>query len=157
MGNLRRLFRINLIALMLPAVAATSPTNAADPPAKAVKPKPGQLRLPSGEILEPLVPRKANSKAQQAHQKALVHFMAGKLRESRRDFRGAYAEYQKAIAVEPKAVEVYRALVPLAFGLGKQSDAIKYAYKAIELDPDDYSLLRQLGVSWRHRIRSLKR
>lgn len=144
MGKLRRVLFATLTAVL--AASAISPVPAADGPVKAKKPKGGAIKLPGGEVVEPHVPLKPETKAQKAHREALALYMSGRLREAKNDFRGAYADYQKAIAVEPKAVAVYRALVPLAFGLGKQEDAIKFAHKAIELDPNDFSLLRQLGV-----------
>ncbi|GAB4146726.1 MAG: hypothetical protein Tsb009_19550 [Planctomycetaceae bacterium] len=120
---------------------------AADPPAKSAPiPKGTPLRLPNGEVIEPLIPLKPESKQEIAHRDALVWFMMGRLKEASGDYRGAYSAYQKAASIEPKAVAIYRALVPLAFGLGKQEEGVKYAFKAIELDPNDYRLLRQLGV-----------
>ena len=41
--------------------------------------------------------------------------MTGQLRESRTDFTGALEAYKKAIDLDPTAVRVYRALVPLAY------------------------------------------
>jgi tetratricopeptide (TPR) repeat protein len=111
-------------------------------------PKPGQrnLKLPGGKQLEPHLPLKPETKAEKAHREALAWYMQGRLREASGDFRKAYTAYQKAAKIEPKAISIYRALVPLAFGLGKQAEGVKYAFKAIELDPNDYKLLRQLGV-----------
>lgn len=143
---MRQFHRIISAALTTAVVVAGGTRLAAEPPAKAKKPAAGALKLPGGELVEPHVPLKPETKAQKAHREALALYMSGKLREARRDFRGAYADYQKAIKIEPGAVSVYRALVPLAFELGKQKDAINYAYKVAELDPNDYSLLRQLGM-----------
>lgn len=71
--------------------------------------------------------------------------MTGRFREKRKDFRGALEAYKKAAEIDPKSIDVYKALVPLAFGLNRTDDAIKYARQAVELDPNNYELLRRLG------------
>ncbi len=77
---------------------------------------------------------------------AKAWFMKGRLHESREEFREALAAYEKSIDLDPTAGPVYRALIPLAFGLNEQDRAIKYALKAIELAPDDVDLLQRVGI-----------
>lgn len=96
--------------------------------------------------LEKLVPIRTRTAADQARVEAAAWFMTGQLREGRNDFTGALDAYRKAVELDPNAVEVYRALVPLAFSLNLTKEAVRYATKAIELDPEDTTLLRRLGV-----------
>ena len=55
------------------------------------------------------------------------------------------SDYQMAVKIDPNAVEVYRALVPLAFALSETEKGLQYAQKAIELDPQDLNILRMLA------------
>ena len=55
---------------------------------------------------------------------AMAWFMTGKLLQSRNDLRGALKSYEKAIATDPDAIEVYRELVPLAFRLNLITNAV---------------------------------
>ncbi|MGH7200218.1 MAG: tetratricopeptide repeat protein, partial [Planctomycetaceae bacterium] len=101
---------------------------------------------PLDEPLEPLVPVRPRTAAEQTRLKALAHFMTGQMLERRNRFREAYEEYKQAVELDPDAVEVYQALVPLAFSLNDEETARKYADRAVELDPDNYQLLRRLGI-----------
>lgn len=96
--------------------------------------------------VEKLTPTKPRTPAEQSKLDAASWYMTGQLREGRNDFTGALDAYKKAVELDPKAVQVYRALVPLAFSLNQTKDAVQYALKALELDPDDATLLRRLGV-----------
>lgn len=121
------------------------------------KPNAAQAEKPSGPIkaipgqdlddpAEPLVPKKPRTPEEQNRLDAVSHYMTGQLLEQRSEFNAALEEYKKAIALDPKSVEIYRALVPLAFSLNQNDEAVKYALKAVELDPNDYQLLRRLGI-----------
>jgi tetratricopeptide (TPR) repeat protein len=72
--------------------------------------------------------------------------MTGRVYEIRNERKKAFDAYRQAVELDPQAAEVYRALVPLAFKLDLVDDAVRYATKAVELLPEDYELLRQLGV-----------
>jgi len=92
------------------------------------------------------VPLKPATKNDEKRRQALSWYMIGQIRERRNDFRGAYEAYRKAVKIAPKAIEVYRSLVPLGFKLNRNREAIQFAQKAVELDPDDYRLARTLAV-----------
>ncbi len=115
------------------------------PQGKAPK-KPGYRLQPGDDEALPIDEVNPRTKQGQARIDALGWFMTGRLREKRNDFKGAYEAYQRAVAIDPTAVAIYRVLVPLAFSLHQTDDAVKYAMKAIELDPNDYELLRRLGI-----------
>jgi len=128
--------------------AASMSLAPADDPQPVSAPVPDQSRMRLQDVeetLQPLDPLKPRTKADQSRGEALAWFMTGRLKESGGDYRGAYSAYRKAAKLDPKSVAIYRALVPLAFLLKLNDDAVKYATEAVKLDPDDYLLLRRLG------------
>jgi len=98
------------------------------------------------EPLQPLDPKVQPPADSHKKADAISWFMTGRLMERRNEFKSAYEAYQKAVELDPSAIEVYRALVPLAFSLNQTEQALKYALKSVELDPSDHELLRRLGV-----------
>jgi len=98
-----------------------------------------------GEAVEPFKPAKPESAQEKTRKEALSWFMSGRLKESESRFTEALSDYQMAIKLDPNAVEVYRALVPLAFALSETDKGMQYAQKAIELDPQDLNILRMLA------------
>jgi tetratricopeptide (TPR) repeat protein len=98
-----------------------------------------------GEPVEPLQPVKRETPQEKAHKEALSWFMSGRLKQSESRFSEALSDYQMAVKLDPNAVEVYRALVPLAFALSETEKGLQYAQKAIELDPQDLDILRILA------------
>ncbi len=95
---------------------------------------------------EPLTPIRARTDVEQRRLDAVAWFMKGRFLESREEFKAALEAYEKAVELDPNAVEVYRALIPLAFGINEADTAIKYALKAVELSPDDHLLLQRVGI-----------
>lgn len=64
---------------------------------------------------------------------------------------------EKLVAVEPKrARELYQRMAQYALALYKDDDAIKYAARAVELNPDDAEGHRRLGEMYRSRQDSEK-
>lgn len=112
------------------------------PPAKKIPP----IRLPNGEILEPHVPKVAPTKKTTLHHEALTWFMTGQVLEIKEEFYKAYDAYKKAHTLAPKSIEVHLALLPLAFGLGKKAEGMRYIRQAVKIDPQNYNFLRQLSV-----------
>lgn len=137
-----------VVLLLAPADCLSVPADAPSPRT----PEAGQL-LKDGYRLQRLDepatlfhPRKPRTDRERDRVDATAWYMTGQLLEKRNDFKGALDAYRKAVALDPNAIEIYRALVPLAFRLDQVEDAIKYGSKAVELDPDDYRLLRMLSV-----------
>lgn len=91
-------------------------------------------------------PLKSVKPGDDTKKEALAWFMTGRLRESRNDPQGAYDAYKKALQADSEAVDVYRALVPLAFRLQKADEAIELALKVFELDPDNVELRQQVSL-----------
>jgi tetratricopeptide (TPR) repeat protein len=91
------------------------------------------------------VPAKPLTAAEKNRDDSLAWFMAGRLLEARNEPRMALNAYRKAIAIEPRAIEVYRHLVPLEFRLDEVESAVQTAVKAVEIDPHEYELLQMLA------------
>jgi tetratricopeptide (TPR) repeat protein len=106
----------------------------------------GDFRVDIIERPEPLQPIRARTDVEQSRLDAVAWFMKGRFLESREEFKAALEAYEKAVELDPNAVEVYRALIPLAFGINEADTAIKYALKAVELSPDDHLLLQRVGI-----------
>ena len=134
------------LGLALTVGVGVSTTSVAAP-AKPSKAKPKAWYFPGNvEPVFPHVPKIRPTKAEKIQLDALAWFMTGQIRERRNNFTGAYEAYMKAVKLDPKAVEIYRSIVPLAFALGKNTEAVKFASQAVALDKDDYLLARRLGV-----------
>ena len=131
--------------LMIAVTASAAPVKKG--PGKNVKPKIKEYRFPGtvdGAL--PFKPKKPDTKADEKRRSAMAWYMTGQIRERRNDFTGAMSAYQNAVKLDPKAIAIYRSLVPLSFRLNRTKDAIEYARKAVELDPDDWKLARTLAI-----------
>ena len=95
------------------------------------------------ETLKPVRDRDADG---QKRIDAMAYFMKGRFLEQREEFKAALEAYEKSVQIDPGAVEVYRALIPLAFGLNEGDKAMQYSLKAVELIPDDFQLLQRVGI-----------
>ena len=110
----------------------------------------GRPQQPGDDVAREFEPVKKPTEEDAKRSDAKAWYMAGKLKQTSGDNEAAYEAYRKAIEIDPGAVEVYRAMVPLAFELKKLEEGIRYAQKVVELDPSDYKTLRQLGeISFR--------
>lgn len=64
----------------------------------------------------------------------------------------AIAVLEKLVAVDPKSArQLYQRMAQYAFQVNKDDDAIKYAARAVELNPDDAEGHRRLGEMYRQR------
>ena len=77
--------------------------------------------------------------------------MVGRLYDAshRREPRKALNAFQKAVHLDPEAVEIYRHLVPLELEFKHVESAMRHATKATQLDPDDVDILELLGSTGR--------
>jgi tetratricopeptide (TPR) repeat protein len=88
----------------------------------------------------------ATSEMERDRLEAAAMFAAGRVHEQRQDLPAALRRYQRAYRLDPSAEPVLRALVPLAFSMGREEVAVRYATKLAHLDASDPTLLRRLGV-----------
>jgi len=77
---------------------------------------------------------------------AAAWFMTGRIHQQRERFAEALKAYEKSAAIKPGSIEIIRAMIDMALRLNQGEKALKYAIDAVKLDPDDFQLLRQLGV-----------
>lgn len=137
---------VTLAVIVVVIVSFAALTSSAALAADVGTPKANGYRLQiADDVLTPLDPIQPQTAAEQAHIDALAWYMTGRLKLARNDFQGAFEAYRKAVGVDPTAIEVYRELIPLAFQLKKTEEAVKFSFEAVELDPSDYRLLRNLA------------
>lgn len=133
-------------ALLL--AAAFAPLRADDAVDDVGKSDATTTRLP-GQIGDddvlPLDPANPRDEAAGDRVDAMGWFMKGRIQESRNEFNEALESYEKALELDPKAIEVYRVYVPLAFRLRRTEEAVERALVLVELDPDNPTLMQQLG------------
>lgn len=111
------------------------------PPPKAV---PGSLQFQELEDpVEPLAPRQRLTAEETARVDALAWFATGRVLQHRGNFAGALSAYEKAVERDPKAISVYRVLIPLAIDLRRIDEAVKWSLAAAELSPDNQQFLMQ--------------
>lgn len=103
---------------------------------------------PGDDASELLVPIRPRTPEVQNRLEAVSWYTTGRLLESRGKTKQALDAYRKAVQLDPSAIEVYRALVPLAMQLDDLDEAIRLGVKAVELDPEDYELQLQIGVQF---------
>ncbi len=134
---------VRLSAQDAPKAPQTAPPKAKKPAGKPI------IKDEFGNPLAELKPKKDETPEQKKHAEALALFMSGKLKADQSRFTDALADYQAAIKIDPKAVDVYRELVPLAFALNETEKGLDYAQKAIELDPQNLEILKILATQLR--------
>jgi tetratricopeptide (TPR) repeat protein len=131
---------VSLTALL----AGVGPLSADENPPQGLPPA---IQFQEGEDpverLTPTVPRTPETANQV---QARAWFATGRVLEANNEHQAAYNAYKKAVELDPRALPVYRALIQLGISLNQVDEAIKYATKAVELDPSDFQLLRRLGL-----------
>ena len=142
-----RLVLLPALLLVLPA-GVGSRSAAADDEANAQKPVASEtipldrLRQPGDDELTPAAPP---TDAQRRRSEAKSWYMTGLMLQEREQDTDAWEAFVRAIELDPDAVAVYRAMIPLAVRMQKYDEAIKYSQKIVELDPNDYEVLHQLA------------
>lgn len=94
-------------------------------------------------LLVPINPRTVEI---QQRGEAVAWYMTGRLHQQRQRFKEALEAFEKASKLEPTNIEIIRAMIDMALRLNDGAKAVQYAVDAVKLDPDDFQLLRQLGV-----------
>jgi tetratricopeptide (TPR) repeat protein len=98
------------------------------------------------DVAVPLVKSDPRSEAERDRLDAVSMFAAGRMHEQRQELPEALRRYQRAFRLDPTAEPVLREIIPLAFNLGREEEAVRYATKLAELDASDSNLLRRLGI-----------
>jgi tetratricopeptide (TPR) repeat protein len=98
------------------------------------------------DAAEPFVAAHQRSSRAEDRVKALALFAAGRVAEQKQEYPSALRCYERAFRFDPLAVPALREIVPLAFNLDRQAEAIRYALIMAERDPTDVVLLRRLAI-----------
>lgn len=151
---MRTAFRLQVLVACLILVSRSAVTAQEQPKdassagaGKTVELDQGYRLQDSDDISLPMKPVVPRSAAVEKRNEALSWYMTGRLLSTnpRNELKKAHAAYQKAVQLDPEAIEIYRNLVPLEFEFGNPETAIRYATKAVQLDPDDYEILQLLA------------
>lgn len=86
------------------------------------------------------------SEVEQDHLTAASMFAHGRLLYQREKFAEALRRYERAYRYDPDAVVILGEIVSLAFEVGHNEEAARYAVLAAEKDPRDALLLRRLAM-----------
>lgn len=94
----------------------------------------------------PLQPKTKRTETEEDRLQALALFAEGRTLEQRNDMADALRKYERAFRYDPEGVAILRELIPLAFNLNRNSEAVRYASKFATLETGDPNMLRRLGV-----------
>lgn len=94
----------------------------------------------------PFEPVKGRDEATQRNLDATSWFLTGRLLMIREQYKEALEALQKSVELNPNRPETYRGLIEVSQHLGDAKQVLEYARKIVELDPDDFGLLRSLGL-----------
>jgi tetratricopeptide (TPR) repeat protein len=93
--------------------------------------------------LEPLVAKRSRTEQEDDHLAALAHFSAAHILNERDQRTEALRQYERSLRYAPGALPVLREMVPLADGLERTEEAMRYLAKYTEQHPDDPLLVER--------------
>ena len=96
--------------------------------------------------VEPIVSSRPRSGRDEDRIRALALFAAARVAEQKQDYPRALRNYERAYRFDPQAVSALREIMPLAFNLDRQAEAVRYALIMAEHEPTDAVLLRRLAI-----------
>ncbi len=117
---------------------------ASDKNARPTPAKPAANAL--DDVPQPLAPKRSRTEKEQNRVEALSLFSLARIHEQKEENAEALRLYQRALRYDPDSLPILREIIPLAFSLDRAAEGVRYALKAVELDPSDPLLLRRLGV-----------
>jgi tetratricopeptide (TPR) repeat protein len=126
-----------------PAAAIEAPAPSEVPPASEA---PAKASDAFDDPAEPFTPLKPRGGRELDRVRALALFAAGRVAEQKQDYPQALRRYQRAFRYDPDSTAALREIVPLAFNLDRQAEAVRYALIMAERDPTDPVLLRRLAI-----------
>lgn len=127
-----------------PAAAPQSPTDKPAPGAESAAVPPGSDEL--DDVATPFTPLHPRTGRDEDRVRALALFAAGRVAEQQQDYPLALKRYQRAFRLDPGATAALREIVPLAFNLDRQAEAVRYALIMAERETSDPVLLRRLAI-----------
>jgi len=135
-GRLSIWFGILVPALLLPLVATGHAPPEAKPPA-------GSDRFEDRP--ERFTPARPRTEAERDRVEAAALVAHGRMLYQQQDYAGALKRFQRAHRCSPESVTILSDVVALAFKLGRNEAATRYAIIAAEKDPRDAELTTQLA------------
>ena len=127
-----------------PVVAPQPPTDKPGPGAEQAAVPPGSDEL--DDVAAPFTPLNPRTGRDEDRVRALALFAAGRVAEQQQDYPLALKRYQRAFRLDPNATAALREIVPLAFNLDRQAEAVRYALIMAEHETSDPVLLRRLAI-----------
>jgi tetratricopeptide (TPR) repeat protein len=91
-----------------------------------------------GQYLTPFVPLRPQARQELARREARKLYGLGLLRQHEDRLVEATRTFEDALHLDPEAISIYRALIPLYVALGRTDDALTACQKTLDLDPGDY-------------------
>ncbi len=141
-----------LLALLAAPIANAAPGaapaagNEAPPAAPLAAPPADGSSIELSDPVEPLDPLKKRTGREEDRVRALALFAAGRVAEQQQKYPEALRYYQRAFRFDPDASPAVKEIVPLAFSLDRQAEAVRYALILAERESDDPVLLRRLAI-----------
>ncbi len=133
-------------AFLVAALAWSTALGVAAPPPDRGQPPDKRAPLELREEPAPFVAEKPRSEHEKERLEAVARFASGRMLERLGRSKEALRHYQRAFRQDPQAIQVGRAIVPLAYELERHAVAVRYAIKVVAMENADPMLLRQLGV-----------
>ncbi len=91
-----------------------------------------------GQGLTPFVPLRPQTREELARREARMLYGLGLLRQHEDRLVEATRTFEDALHLDPDALAIHKALIPLYVALGRSEDALSACQKTLDLDPGDY-------------------
>lgn len=101
----------------------------------------GMVNPLTGEVLSTLNPLQAETAKEQRKKQALARYMSGRIAVERRRVPAALDAFEKAIELDPEAIESYKAIIPLLLMQRKTDEAQEYAIQSARKTDEGYQLI----------------
>jgi tetratricopeptide (TPR) repeat protein len=146
--RLTALWATALLGLAPAALAAPEAAPGIDkpPPAAALVDPAAGPSLDLDDPVEPLTPLRPRGGRETDRVQAFGLFAAARVAEQKQDYPRSLRLYQRAWRLDPEAALALREIVPLAFNLDRQAEAVRYALIMAEREPTDATMLRRLAL-----------
>ncbi len=116
-----------------------------DEPKSQLADKSQHFLITGQEPAEPFVPLRPRTMEDTRKLEAVKYYCVGVWYENEYRWPDAIEAYRKALEYDPKSVRLYKSIIKVCSVARRPQDAVKYLRKAVDVAPDDYELLGQLG------------
>lgn len=132
--------KARIICLLLALTCVCNRAVQAEPPARS------NTETDLDDPVLPLEPKSKRTEADEDRLQALALFAEGRTLEQRNETAEALRKYERAFRYDPEGAAILRELIPLAFNLNRDAEAVRYAAKFAAFETGDPNMLRRLGV-----------